>query len=79
MEEQLDDKISTLFFELEGNDFQDIYQYTISREECLEGMQILKKNASTTFGHIAADRLLLLLIGDAEIAKAFEDLDKWYG
>ena len=29
-------------------------------------------------GHMEADRLLLVLIDDAEITQAFEEIPKWY-
>ena len=33
---------------------------------------------STERAHIRADELLLAYIGDAQVADAFEELDKWY-
>jgi hypothetical protein len=49
----------------------------ITREQALEKLRELR-NLDAETGHMEADDVLLNLIGDDEIAKAFRTLPKWY-
>jgi hypothetical protein len=49
----------------------------ITRESALDKLRELR-NLDAETGHMEADDVLLDLIGDDEIAKAFRSLPKWY-
>lgn len=51
----------------------------ITKEELLQRLRELLTSDDTEAAHSEADQLLIDYIGDKDIAKAFDKLEKWYG
>lgn len=50
----------------------------VTRKQLLKILKEINEIADTEEGHIKADRALIDFINDAEIAEAFEKINKWY-
>lgn len=51
----------------------------ITKEELLQRLRELLTSDDPERSHGEADSLLIQYIGDKDIAKAFDKLEKWYG
>lgn len=50
----------------------------MTKADALEQLRALKSSGDAESAHIAADDILIKLIGDEDIEAAYEAIEKWY-